>query len=155
MDAFEIIGQLEKLGFTFQLAIDYEYGGELTAETETLLTQLSDDREVAIDYLLSQRFVPLPDSFSLPAEWVMNEKMRRYVLDAPEDALQALKNGHNPLFVLLWAVKALCFVKGGKVLYESVEEAIRDTYGFDYTQYSNEIYENERTVKNEKSEKSM
>ena len=145
MDGMQIIGQLEKLGFTFRLAIDYEFGGEPTAETETLLTQLADDREAAIDYLLSQRFVPLPDDFLLPAEWVMNEKMRRYVLDAPEDALQALKNVHNPLFVLLWAVKALCFIKGGKVLYESVENEIRDTYGFDYTQYSEETYKNERT----------
>jgi len=135
MDTFEIIGQLEKMGFTFQLAIDYEFDGEPTAETETLLAQLADDREAAIDYLLSQRFVPLPDSFLLPSEWALNDATKRYILGAAENILGSIESGHSPIFGLLWCFKALAFIKGGKPLYERLESVVNDAYGYDRSQY--------------------
>ena len=136
MDAFEMISRLEEIGFAFRLAIDYEYGGEQTEETETLLAQLADDREAAIEYLLSQRFAPLPDSFALPIEWTLNDATKRYILDAAENILGSIERGHSPLFGLLWCFKALAFIRGGKSLYERLESAVHNAYDYDQTQYA-------------------
>lgn len=112
MNGAERIGRLEELGFAFRLAIDY--GGEPSVEAETLLRHLADKRDAAIDYLAAGRFPRLPDDVAIPAEWTMNGKMKHYILDAPEEILRSIQNDHSPLFALLWAVKALCLIKGGK-----------------------------------------
>ena len=138
MDSMNIIGQLEEQGFIFRLAIDYEYTGEPSPEAEALLHRLADARESAIDCLIAGRFVPLPDDTAIPAEWNINGKMKRYILDTPERILNTVEEHHSPLFSLLWAVKALCFINGGKVLYERTEDIIREAYGFDYERYAGE-----------------
>ena len=134
METFEIIGQLEELGFTFRLAIDYEFDGELTPEANELLHQLADDREAAIDCLLSRRFVSL-DDIAIPAEWNLNAAMKNYVLESAGNILEAVEHGHSPLFGLLWCFKALCFIRGGESLYTRFVGVLHDAYGFDFALY--------------------
>ena len=69
MDGMQLIGELESLGVSLSLAIDYEYNGTLTPEIESLLSKLSEQKEAAIDYFLSKRIVPLPDDVKLPKEF--------------------------------------------------------------------------------------
>ena len=132
MDAMNIIGRLEALGFTFRLAVDYEYDGEPTPEADELLRRLADDRAAAIDYLVAGRFVPLPDDTPIPLEWGLNAAMKKYIFSASSDILTTIEKGHSPLFALLYAAKGLCFFQGGKMQYEAIEAAVRDLHGFDY-----------------------
>ena len=134
MDGMEIIGRLEELGISVQLAIDCE--GESSPEAEVLLDQLADEREGGLDCLVGSRFTQLPDDVAIPAEWTMNASMKRYILDASSDILSSLGKGHSPLFVLLYAAKGLCFIRGGRGLYERIEAATAESFGFDVNEYA-------------------
>jgi len=68
MDMNDIIGKLEALGVTLKLAIDYECE-TITPEIESLLRELSNDREAAIDALAGRRFVQLPNNTPIPAQF--------------------------------------------------------------------------------------
>ena len=76
MNAGQIIGHLESMGYTFSLAIDYENDTTPTPEAEELLHRLAADKESAIDYLLSRRYVPLPENTPLPTQW-HNQRHKR------------------------------------------------------------------------------
>ena len=67
MDVLKTIGQLEALGINLTLAIDYE--GVITPEADALLNELSDNREVAVDFLAGRRFAPLSDNTPIPSQF--------------------------------------------------------------------------------------
>jgi len=62
-------------------------------------------------------------------------------LSSPADILDALRKGHDVSFCLLWAFKALCFINGGKTMYEALEATLRTTDGFDAALYAKTVRE--------------
>jgi hypothetical protein len=141
MNVGAIIAALDGYDADVELGIKITYRADKhsTHESDALLDMLSAQRDEAIDYLLIGRFVPLPDDVAIPAEWTMSAAMKRYVLDAPGEILTALGTGHDPRFCLLWAVKALCFIRKDKLTYDRIANVLRDPLGFDMESYRAEL----------------
>ena len=134
-----LIKNLKNYGVDVSIGLTCKASGKPSTEADELLNVLNEHKQDVIDYLISQTFVPLSVDVALPSEWIMTEAMKKYTYNTPTEVLEAIESGHDPLFLLLWCLKALCFVDLRKELYQQIEIAMQTHYRYSHEDYTKKI----------------